>query len=241
VTDPRAAASGSFEARPLFEPVDRAEVREFSRRLRAEGGVPMLFSTAASVITVVVVVFVVVVFGGVFLSVFVSILASFVAAGIGDGWMNALALVVPLVIIGAVLALIIVGIVRAASGQSERWYRLDRFARANSMSYLPVLANPPLPGMIFGLGSARQSIDLVRGEQPRFVEFANYRYTTGSGKNRTTHQWGYVAVKLDVPLPNIVLDATGNNSFFGTNLPASFGADQRLSLEGDFDEHFTLY
>ena len=59
----------------------------------------------------------------------------------------------------------------------------------------------------------------MRGDRPRFVEFGNYRYTTGSGKNRTTHQWGYVAVKLDVPLPNIVLDATGNNSLFGSNLP----------------------
>ena len=61
-----------------------------------------------------------------------------------------------------------------------------------------------------------------------------------SGKNSTTYRWGYVAVKLDVPLPNIVLDAKGNNGF-GSNLPASFDRAQRLSLEGDFDEYFTLY
>ncbi|WP_338037096.1 hypothetical protein [Microbacterium lushaniae] len=78
--------------------------------------------------------------------------------------------------------------------------------------------------------------------QPRFVEFANYRYTTGSGKNRTTHKWGYVAVKLDTPLPHIVLDAIGNNGLFGvSNLPAAFDRDQRLSLEGDFDRYFSLY
>ena len=77
--------------------------------------------------------------------------------------------------------------------------------------------------------------------QPRFVEFANYQYTTGSGKNRTTHRWGYVAIKLDVPLPNIVLDATSNNGLFGSNLPATFDRDQKLSLEGDFDEYFSLY
>ena len=73
--------------------------------------------------------------------------------------------------------------------------------------------------MIFGIGNERCAYDVVRGERPRFVEFGNYTYTTGSGKNRTTHQWGYVAVKLDVPLPHIVLDATGNNSLFGSNLP----------------------
>ena len=81
----------------------------------------------------------------------------------------------------------------------------------------------------------------MRGEQPRFVEFANYQYTTGSGKNRTTHRWGYVAIKLDVPLPHIVLDARSNNGLFGSNLPATFDKDQRLSLEGDFDQHFALY
>ena len=46
----------------------------------------------------------------------------------------------------------------------------------------------------------------MRGTAPRFVEFANYTYITGSGKNQSTHRWGYVAIKLDVPLPNIVLD-----------------------------------
>ena len=76
--------------------------------------------------------------------------------------------------------------------------------------------------MIFGIGSSRQATDLVRGDRPRFVEFGNYAYTTGSGKNRTTHHWGYVAVKLDVPLPHIVLDATSNNALFGSNLPATF-------------------
>ena len=37
-----------------------------------------------------------------------------------------------------------------------------------------------------------------------------------------------------------MLDALGNNGF-GSNLPASFARDQRLSLEGDFDKYFTLY
>jgi hypothetical protein len=131
--------------------------------------------------------------------------------------------------------------VRGALGGQERSYRLNRFAAANGMGFVPTLAAPGLPGMIFDLGGSRTASDLVRGEQPRFVEFANYRYTTGSGKNRTTHHWGYVAIKLDVPLPHIVLDATSNNSLFGSNLPATFDADQKLSLEGDFDQHFSLY
>jgi len=119
-------------------------------------------------------------------------------------------------------------------------YRLSRFAAANGMTYEDEVDDPPLPGMIFNLGRSRQAKQLVRGHSPRFVEFGNYRYTTGSGKNSTTHTWGYVAVKLDVPLPNIVLDALGNNGF-GTNLPTSFHKAQQLSLEGDFNKFFTLY
>jgi hypothetical protein len=232
--------AASFDPRPLIEPVDRTAARDFARRLRSEGRAPSLFA-ALTVVGVVVGAVVVLIVGGAFISVFVSILASVVASGLPEGWTGVLFFVIPVLLVGGVFALLIVGVVRSIARQNERWYRLDRFARANAMTYLPELADPPLPGMIFSIGSSRQAVDLVRGERPRFVEFANYRYTTGSGKDRTTHQWGYIAVKLDVPLPNIVLDATGNNSFFGSNLPASFDTHQRLSLEGDFDEHFALY
>lgn len=119
-------------------------------------------------------------------------------------------------------------------------YRLSRFAVANGMTYKDRIMNPALPGMIFQLGHSRVASQLVRGTTPRFVEFGNYQYTIKHGKSSTTHHWGYVAVRLDVPLPNIVLDALGNNAI-GSNLPASFHKDQTLSLEGDFDRYFTLY
>ncbi|MGP3533597.1 hypothetical protein ACTU3I_02300 [Microbacterium sp. RD1] len=228
-----APAPVAFDARALTEPVDRTAVSAFARELRAQGRVSSWAGSAALgvVVAAAIGVFMIVVFGVVFGSIFVSL------ADTGLGWIA----VVPLLFIGAVVALIIVGLVRGGGG-SIRWYRLDRFARANGMSYEPGTASPPLPGMIFSQGSSRQASDLVRGAQPRFVEFANYRYTTGSGKNRTTHRWGYVAVKLDVPLPHIVLDARGNNGLFGaSNLPAAFDRHQRLSLEGDFDQYFSLY
>ena len=139
----------------------------------------------------------------------------------------------------AVLATALVRMFGARTG--ERWWRLDRFARANAMTWYPSVSNPPLPGMVFGIGHGRIASDVVRGERPRFVEFGNYVYRTGSGKNESTHRWGYVAVKLSTPLPNIVLDAVGNNSLFGSNLPAALDGSQRLSLEGDFDRTFTLY
>lgn len=217
----------AFDSRPLTDPVDAAAVRAFASELRSrQAGV-----SASAVIGIVIAVIVAVVMIPVLVSVVLT-LASF-----GD---SPAAAAIPLVLI--VLLLVAVGVMTwmaVRNAQATR-YRLHLFAQANGMSYEPKVEDPPLPGMIFSLGRSRQSTDLIRGTRPRFVEFGNYQYTVQSGKNSTTYRWGYVAVKLDVPLPNIVLDAKGNNGF-GTNLPASFQKAQRLSLEGDFDQHFTLY
>ncbi|GGI48629.1 hypothetical protein BCL57_003331 [Agromyces flavus] len=240
--EPSAGIGGAgwgFDARPLIEPVDRAAVREFAGELRASGRVPGLFGGADG-FRIIPIAFAVVV-GLVVLGVFGSILTSIasLASQAGGG---ALVTFVPVGIVVGVVALGIVGLARGGLGTSTRWYRLDRFARANAMSYEPHRRDPVLPGMIFQVGTDRVATDLVRGERPRPVEFGNYRFTTGSGKNRSTHRWGYVAVKLDAPLPHIVLDATNNNGLFGiSNLPATFDRDQRLSLEGDFDDYFALH
>ncbi|MBI3889406.1 hypothetical protein HY312_02430 [Candidatus Saccharibacteria bacterium] len=43
-------------------------------------------------------------------------------------------------------------------------------------------------------------------------------------------------------MPHMVLDAKQNNLFQRfSNLPDTFGNEQKLSLEGDFDSYFTLY
>ncbi|MFB8387964.1 hypothetical protein ACFC3F_12575 [Microbacterium sp. NPDC055910] len=231
--------STSFDPRPLVEPVDRADVRAFTQRLRATGA--LRGSGIGNVIGVVVLIAVAIM---ILISVSTAATAFLTAAvsGTAPPWFVAIGATIFILFVLGILAAVITAVVRAVGGGAPtRRFRLDRFAQANGMGYLPTLANPRLPGMIFGLGSSRQSLDLVRGTRPRFVEFANYRYTTGSGKNRTTHSWGYVAVKLDVPLPHIVLDALGNNGLFGSNLPTSFDRDQRLSLEGDFDRYFSLY
>jgi len=237
--DPAAPASYPFDARSLVEPVAPGEARAFVQELRRTGRIKG--SPVFGVLVVVVIAFVVVVlFGSVAITLVTSI-AGAVTAGADGGGLAVLFGFLPLLVIGIIAAVAITLFVRGARTSSERMYRLDRFARANAMSYEPRLDGPALPGMIFSIGNTRHSSDLVRGDRPRFVEFANYRYTTGSGKNQQTHHWGYVAVRLDTPLPHIVLDAKSNNGLFGSNLPLSFDKDQRLSLEGDFDRYFSLY
>ena len=232
---PRAAASVDDSA--LTQPVDRAAVRAFVRELKAQGRYPS--RAAGSVVSLAMFA----VIGVIFLVVGSTIVGSFISAGLSTGGpIGTVFVIAPIVFVAAVLAVIVTFAVRFFGlAAAARWYRLDRFATANGLSFQPVASDPPLPGMIFGRGTARRASDLVHGDRPRFVEFANYQYTTGSGKEQTTHRWGYVAIKLDVPLPNIVLDAKSNDSVFGSNLPASFDRSQRLSLEGDFDRYFTLY
>lgn len=231
--------SSAFNPAPLVGPVDRAQARALAKRLRSGGMFTGASTTTASVVAIIV--------GAVMLTFVVSMFASVFVLMVGamserGGWVaSVIGVALPVVLFGAVAALIVFVSIRSFRARDERWYRLHHFAEANGMTYLPRLDAPALPGMIFSVGSSRSATDLMRGIEPRFVEFANYRYTTGSGKNRTTHTWGYVAIKLDVPLPHIVLDALGNNGLFGSNLSTSFDRGQRLSLEGDFDRYFSLY
>jgi len=220
-----------LDTAPLTEPVDRAGVRAFTADLRRRG---LLRSN-----TVAIIVFAVI--GAAVVFVVGPILVALVGTAVTGGNGSALVLL-PFLAVLAVAVLLVTAIARGVGGAAERRYRLDRFARANGMTWHPGFADPALPGMIFGLGHDRGTHDLVRRDSPRFVEIANYTYETGSGKNEQTHRWAYVAVRLDTPLPHIVLDAVGNNGLFGgSNLPLSFDRHQRLSLEGDFDRHFALY
>ncbi|WP_460783355.1 hypothetical protein [Microbacterium tumbae] len=218
----------AFDAHPLTEPVDPRAVSAFVAEMRARRTTSV---TAGAVIAIVAVVLAAVVLLPMMLMIGIGVATQ----GFPPAAILPFLLILATVVIGGAFG------VAAWRRNRVKRYRLSRFAVANGMTYEDRIDAPGLPGMIFGIGSGRQSRELVRGHSPRFVEFGNYQYTVKSGKNSTTYRWGYVAVKLDVPLPNIVLDATGNNSVFGSNLPASFRKDQRLSLEGDFDRYFTLY
>ncbi|MFV0253568.1 MAG: hypothetical protein ACK5H2_09570 [Beutenbergiaceae bacterium] len=218
------ASVGSFDTSALTEQVDRADIRAHARELRRLGSVasglgpglvPVVPRFALPILGLAVVAFFA-----------IGILVKDIA----------LATVLPLALLVGMIALWL----RRRRVLPERWYRLDRFAQANRMTYRAQEKEFTLPGMIFDVGRDRLATDRVSGGLPRHVEFGNYHYIYGIGRAERQYTWGYVAVKLDVPLPHIVLDAKRNN-LFGSNLPQLMVRDQELQLGGEFEQLFTLY
>lgn len=211
----------------LTAPVGRAEVQAFRAAVRAgDHGPTDAFDRAAigRWIMVAVAVFVLLV-----------VFAPSLVLGIdGTGLLFALPFVIVAVVVGAIALL-------GGTGSWRRWTALARFAAANGWAMQPQVPGPEYPGLLFELGSGRTASDRVLSTVGRAFDIANYQYTTGSGKNRSTHRWHYLAVRLDRSLPHMVLDAKANDGLFGSTLPSTFARDQTLSLEGDFDRHFTLY
>ena len=144
-----------------------------------------------------------------------------------------------------IVALILV----AAQYGYKKSVRLWRFAVANAFQYAHTILTPSYNGMIFQQGYSRFASNVVYvpgSDTLAAFEMGDYQYTTGSGKNRQTHLWSYISIEMDRQLPHMVLDSRSNNlKIFGkdiaSNLPESFSKDQILSLEGDFNNSFTLY
>jgi len=222
---------------PLLTAPTPQEVAAYRTRARASGA-----AWAGTTVNTIIAVIVVVVVGGVVVvPMFVGIVAT-MAESFRDGSPIAAVFLGFFVLVFAIVAFAIVRGIIGGTGRWERWLRMDRFAAANGLVFSPSDTDPSYPGAIFSLGDSRRSTDHFRTAEGRFLDFGNYQYTTGSGKNRSTRTWGFLALELDRKLPNMVLDARANNGLFGgTNLPATFSKDQILSLEGNFNEYFTLY
>ena len=166
-------------------------------------------------------------------------IASGDAAGIGLGVFGILA---GIIVLGLV-ALFVWVLTKVGPKESrwERWWRLDRFARENRMTFSPWDADPNYAGAIFRNGGSRRAVDHFRSVEGRFFDFGNFQYVVSNGKSSTTVTWGFLAMNLERRLPHMLLDSLQNNSWLAPGLSGLFARDQVLSLEGDFDRYFTLF
>jgi hypothetical protein len=122
-----------------------------------------------------------------------------------------------------------------------RGLRYSKFAEANGITFLTGEAKTH-PGLTFSLGHSRRFNPGFAIDNKAHTNFGNYTWVTGSGRNSTTHHQGFVSINLSRKLPHVVLDAQKNNRFANlSNLPVGLKSRQQISLEGDFDKHFTVY
>ena len=122
-----------------------------------------------------------------------------------------------------------------------RGLRYSKFAEANGITFLTGETKTH-PGLTFSLGHSRQFNPGFALDDKAHTNFGNYTWVTGSGRNSTTHHQGFISINVSRKLPHVVLDAQKNNRFANiSNLPVGLKAQQQISLEGDFDKHFTAY
>ncbi|WP_341952267.1 hypothetical protein [Salinibacterium sp. TMP30] len=232
----------SIDYSGLIYPVAPHDVSEFRATRRDHFGYSQLRLTAKVVIVVIVVTIFAMVAGGPLLAVFGSALRSAFMDGAVLAALPILLFALAFVAIAGGAVVAGVRAWRRNGGPWQRFYRMNKFADDNDLSFVPLDTTISYPGLIFNEGGNRSIRNRFRSRAGRTLDYGNYSYTTGSGKNRQTHNWGFMALELDRALPHMVLDARSNNQLFGvSNLPKSFARDQVLKLEGDFNSHFTLY
>lgn len=128
----------------------------------------------------------------------------------------------------------------AALGQTVESIRprLSEFAFVNRWYFRSFTENPQLGGSLLTIGSERTVTDYFSPSEGRSVGIGTYQYKDDLD---TLQSWGFLMVQLDRSLPHIVLESASNRNTVNGALPFAFDRDQVLSLEGDFDQHFTLY
>lgn len=229
----------TIDYEPLTTPVSREESSSFRAAHRKDPGY-VAASDSDSWLVAVIFLILIAVFA---LTVGREALAAIGTVMRGNGQLSdAYTALLPLIVI-AVGLVVVVRTTRGAGGFRKwtTWLRLNRFAQANGLTFTPS-GNADYPGAVFIQGRDRHVTNRVASTRDPIFNYANYAFTTGSGRGKRRHHWSYLALRLERSLPHMVLDSKANNTLFGlTNLPSQFRADQRLSLEGDFDKYFTLY
>ena len=119
-----------------------------------------------------------------------------------------LAGLVPCLMFGGVAALIVVGIVYAIIKARERREAMARLAASLGLQYYAADPwNLPSRYAHFGLfqsGHSKRAANVLAGEiDGRSVVAFDYRYTTGSGKNQTTHHYQGVILATPILAPRL--------------------------------------
>ena len=124
----------------------------------------------------------------------------------------------------------------------------DAFAAANGLSYTKQGGHPAFGGAVFEYLQDNAVTDVFTSEG---VEVGTITGRVGGSQTSQSGSWtvttsydtsavksyGYLAIRLERAVPQLVLDSKRN----GSSIPMMIGGGQKLRLEGDFNKYFTLY
>jgi hypothetical protein len=239
------SALGARTYNGLAEPVRRKELRDFARTLKSSKLLAVNPSEIARSIGLLIVLFIVWAFSAATLLTLagVAFLGGYnpVTHVVFVLWFFAVPLfLAPLWILSRFIYVILRRDVRVFR-PLRKWFILRRVADANGWAYTPKVRSPGYEGCIFLFGENRLITDQIRIGRHPSVEVGNYGYASKVTTDLGRHEWGYIAIQLERPMPHMILEARANRKLIRSRLPATFRRSQVLSLEGDFDRHFTLF
>lgn len=213
---------------PLTAPKNPAEVRAVAASIRAAGTTAPRFDLVGASRNLNVVAI------GLALGVTLVIAAVVLAVRAMGGAIEVAAPLIPYTVMGLLLVVLVVFVILPRFARRERWWRLSQFAKANGLTFAAWTPNPTYASPLFASSPERALEDHLSSAEFDLGTLAFQIGARGSGSR--TGRLSYVALKLDRPLPHMLLEAVGGPATY-----LSYDRAQRLSLEGDFDKHFTLY
>jgi hypothetical protein len=99
-------------------------------------------------------------------------------------------------------------------------------------------------GVVFAIGNNKNYSDVVSGmyQSWPFALFM-YSYDTGHGRNKTGHDRAIMAVDFGISLPMFVLRRSKLTQMMDQDSTAinNDGYTEKINLEGNFNEHFSVY
>ena len=120
---------------------------------------------------------------------------------------------------------------------------LEHFAAVNSWQYSIVYQQINKPGSVFSLGHSKTMHHIFSGTKRALpFNFYTYSYVVGYGKNEQIYDLQVFELTLPRTLPHMVIDSLVESGNGGqSTLPIDFAVSQKIELEGDFSEYFSLY
>lgn len=125
---------------------------------------------------------------------------------------------------------------------ADKESQLVKFAQANQLRYARNAPYDGRHGLLFDKQGGKYFSQIFTTGSHLFNEVGNFSYECNALDSTKHLTVGYMRIKLPRRLPHMVLNAR-KNDYLGkiSNLSVGFEGGQKVSLEGDFDQYFTLY